>query len=297
MMEGMQSHMLALWIVVALIAITFLVLLVFFRRTARAEELRLDARSSIVSASHASMNHSPNTRDTLFVLPDISGYTRFMSLNRFAMGHAQYIIFELLNAIIEAASSELELLKLEGDAALLIADVSTIVPDAMGHTIVNIFHNFDRTKQHLATSNVCLCAACRHIVDLDIKIFIHRGQAAHFQFRGMNDVFGTEPIVIHRMMKNRVSTRRYIMITSAAQSRVVLPVAGQIKTTTLNLEGLDAVSASVLEIPHPLPAQEEEKASAQGPGYWRDLLAKLSQNVSSIRISLFGEQQLQGDQK
>ena len=149
MMEGMHGHMLALCAVVALIAISSLALFVFFRRPARPEELRLDARpvSAISSNAQTVRPQQSNTRDTLFVLPDISGNTRFISLNRFAMGHAQYIIF--LNAIIEATADKLELLKLEGDAALFVADANTIEPQAMGRTIVDIFHNFDREKNIL----------------------------------------------------------------------------------------------------------------------------------------------------
>ena len=151
MMDGMHGHMLALWAVVALIAVSSLALFVFFRRPARPEELQLNARPVSVIGSEVknALPQQSNTRDTLFVLPDISGYTRFISLNRFAMGHAQYIVFELLNAIIEATADKLELLKLEGDAALFVADANTIEPQAMGRTIVDIFHNFDREKNIL----------------------------------------------------------------------------------------------------------------------------------------------------
>ena len=145
--------------------------------------------------------------------------------------------------------------------------------------------------------NFCRCAACRHIWDLDIKIFVHRGEAVHFRFRGTNDVFGSEPIVLHRMMKNQVSSRRYVMITSAAAARIALPIDGQVTTTMLDVEGLDKISASVWEIPYFLSSKDEAKTIVSTPGYWGDLLGKLSNNVSSIWTKRAEIQELRGDEQ
>lgn len=146
-------------------------------------------------------------------------------------------------------------------------------------------------------SNFCRCAACRHIGDLDIKIFVHRGEAVHFRFRGTNDVFGTEPIVLHRMMKNQVSSRRYVLITSAAAARIALPIDGQVTTTMLDVEGLDKISASVMDIPYSFPSGGDPKAVLSNSGYWSDLLGKLSHNVSTIWTNHAGTQKLRGDEQ
>jgi D-serine deaminase-like pyridoxal phosphate-dependent protein len=63
---------------------------------------------------------SVETVNALLVIADIGGYTRFMSLHRTSLAHAQENTLLLLDAIIDAAP-DLELSGLEGDAAFLYA--------------------------------------------------------------------------------------------------------------------------------------------------------------------------------
>ena len=57
----------------------------------------------------------------VIVLADISGYTRFIKLHGLALVHAESVITELLESIIEHASYPLTLNKLQGDAVLFYA--------------------------------------------------------------------------------------------------------------------------------------------------------------------------------
>src|SRR3972149_632442 len=57
------------------------------------------------------------------VLADIGGYTRFIRLHKTTLLHAEEIISQLLETIIARASFPLTLNKLEGDAALLYAEM------------------------------------------------------------------------------------------------------------------------------------------------------------------------------
>ena len=189
-------------------------------------------------------------RDTIFILPDISGFTRYVSTNQDSTDHSQYIIFELLNAIINAAGEPLNLSKIEGDAALFILDKNAVAPHLLGKKVMNMFQAFDRRKARLKQSNSCQCSACKNLDVLDIKIFIHRGKAAHFQFRGSTDVFGSEAIVLYRMIKNQVNFNRYVMITEAASESIILPITSHSKSTSFPVENCGMVSASVQHIPH-----------------------------------------------
>ena len=55
------------------------------------------------------------------ILADISGYTRFVKIHRASILHAEEIVTELMEAVIDAAGPPLILNKLEGDAAFLYA--------------------------------------------------------------------------------------------------------------------------------------------------------------------------------
>jgi hypothetical protein len=55
------------------------------------------------------------------VLADISGYTRFVTLHGASVLHAEEIITNLMEAVLDATAAPLVLNKLEGDAAFLYA--------------------------------------------------------------------------------------------------------------------------------------------------------------------------------
>ena len=57
----------------------------------------------------------------VLVLADISGYTRFMKIHTMSLLHAETIITELLEAVLDHAEFPLTLSKLEGDAAFMYA--------------------------------------------------------------------------------------------------------------------------------------------------------------------------------
>jgi hypothetical protein len=52
----------------------------------------------------------------LLLIADIGGYTRYMSLHRVGLAHAQANVARLLEAVIDAAPSGLEVVEIEGDA-------------------------------------------------------------------------------------------------------------------------------------------------------------------------------------
>ena len=60
-----------------------------------------------------------STMRAFLLIADIGGYTRFMKVHRINLAHAQYVVAQLLEAVIDGAT-ELELSKLEGDAAFFV---------------------------------------------------------------------------------------------------------------------------------------------------------------------------------
>jgi hypothetical protein len=56
---------------------------------------------------------------TFMLIADIAGYTRFVKSHRASLAHAQEIVAQLLEAVIDARSPPLTLAKLEGDAAFV----------------------------------------------------------------------------------------------------------------------------------------------------------------------------------
>ncbi len=225
------------------------------------------------------------TVDTVFVLPDISRYTRFMTGSQFSVGHAQHVVFSLLNAMLEAAHGRLELSKLEGDAALFFADANKYSPEELGQVVVDIFEAFFRERRRLLDSNICPCRACCHIEDLDLKIFVHRGNASRFRFRGSVDHFGADVIVIHRLMKNSVNHHRYVMITDAAATSIAFPLNGQKRHFEEDVEHVGSIGATTIKLSDEL-ADSLAHVEVETPRtVWMltaDTLSKIQMNLKSI---------------
>ncbi|MBS1248899.1 MAG: hypothetical protein MAG431_00469 [Chloroflexi bacterium] len=86
----------------------------------------------------------------ILVIADITGYTDFIKANKTSVLHAEEIISELVEAVIENADYPLELNKLEGDAVLMYADARGNWIEA-GQEVVNV---------HPPHLNPCQGTAC-----------------------------------------------------------------------------------------------------------------------------------------
>ena len=295
MMQGVQFHMVFIWAVIAVFSVLIIAMLVFFARRAPSDNLLVSDMASGVhglimpssdGASSATVSRSAPAHETIFILPDISHYTRFMAGNQFAFAHAQHIVFSLINAMIEAATKTVELSKLEGDAALFFFDAHRYPGTVIGQTVMDIFRAFFTKRKRMIESNICPCGACRHIDDLDLKIFVHRGRAARFKFRGSVDHFGTDVIILHRMMKNGVGGHRYVMVTDAAADCISLP--GDFETFQIeeDIEHIGSLRASVFEIDDAMAAELSDLDPTQRSSVVTETRRKLRENIRSIQTAL-----------
>jgi len=179
------------------------------------------------------------TVDALLVIADIGGYTRFMTLHRTSLAHAQENTSKLLDAIIDAAP-DLELSGLEGDAAFLYATR----PSADGITrslagLASAMHRaFHDEQQRLEVLRVCWCDGCKQTGKLTVKVVAHFGEAVVSTTRGRSTLAGVDVILLHRMLKNSVPISEYVLMTDAVLERVGAPIAGLTSPIDEELEGL-----------------------------------------------------------
>ncbi|MEQ9125728.1 MAG: DUF2652 domain-containing protein, partial [Alphaproteobacteria bacterium] len=131
---------------------------------------------------------------------------------------------------------------------------------------------------------ICACRACQSIGDLDLKIFVHRGRASRFEFRGSIDHFGVDMIVLHRLMKNGVHTDRYIMATEAARPCVAFPAELPSARIEEELRGYGKIAATVFTLEDAFAASLTKQASAvPATSRWKDLCLKARANLASLR--------------
>ncbi len=62
----------------------------------------------------------------------------------------------------------------------------------------------------------CDCAACRSVGSLDLKIVVHYGRFLRHEVGGRSQAAGPDVILTHRLLKNDVAGRAYLLLTEAA---------------------------------------------------------------------------------
>jgi hypothetical protein len=153
------------------------------------------------------------------VIVDISGYTDFIVNRTISLVHAEEIVSELLDALAERSQHPLILNKFEGDAALLYAesgdDRGAAAADVVSQ-LGSMFDAFADRRQRIADARVgCNCDACTNVTTLRLKAFMHCGEIAIKQLRGFEELAGEDVILLHRLLKNEVVEREYVLLTAA----------------------------------------------------------------------------------
>ena len=245
-----------------------------------------------VTAAHGNTSSQSEERDTFMVIPDISGYTKFISMNRFSAGHAQYVVSQLLDAIIEAAQPPLTATRVEGDAvvfyAVSVRNKSTegTSGDEIGQAILDLVEAYYRRRAELIAGNGCPCDACNRIEGLDLKVVVHRGPIMHYLLKGLEDLGGFAVIATHRLLKNSLGKDRYVLVTQAAGEDIRLPLP---LVQSGHRESYDGVGEIVCDVYEFEPdAQAMNRASGDGirmTTKTRDIIAKLGKNAQALRRS------------
>jgi hypothetical protein len=156
------------------------------------------------------------------VIVDISGYTAFITERTISLLHAEQIITDLIDAVIDQARHPLVLNKLEGDAALLYGECAPGDTEAARDVFAQVKAFFpafaDRLKQQREARAHCVCDACTRIEHLALKAFVHCGELAIKQVRQFEELAGESVILVHRLLKNQVPSREYVLMTEDARA-------------------------------------------------------------------------------
>jgi len=175
------------------------------------------------------MRKPPRITDAVLLIVDISGYTRFVQQRPVSLEHAEAIVTELMESIIDRAGSPLVVNKLEGDAALLYVETEgarrEAVRDVLGQVAI-FFEAFAGSLRRIkAARSHCSCEACANIESLQLKAFLDVGEIVVKQVRQFEEIAGEAVIRVHRMTKNSLPCHEYVLMTAAvvAAGRDVVP--------------------------------------------------------------------------
>jgi hypothetical protein len=185
------------------------------------------------------------------VLADISGYTKFVKMHTMSLLHAEMIITELLEAVIDQAKYPLTLIELEGDAAFLCAELGDNEQEAAQdilRQVIEFFGVFTEKEKHIISCDSCMCEACRNIEKLKLKAIVHCGEVAVNQIRQFERLAGEDVILVHRLLKNSVPAKEYIMMTDA-----FFELSGGItgETPEMRWENVDGIGSTKVQVYYP----------------------------------------------
>ena len=151
-----------------------------------------------------------DNRGLLFI-PDISGFTRFVSQTE--IEHSRYIIQELLEALINANHTGLQISEIEGDAILFYKFGEPPALQELYQQVEDMFCAFHRCLIAYDRRKYCQCAACSAAIELTLKVITHYGEFTGYQVQQFNKLIGKDVIVAHQLLKNDISQHEYWLVT------------------------------------------------------------------------------------
>ena len=148
----------------------------------------------------------------LLFIPDISGFTRFV--NEVEIDHSRFIIQQLLEELIKANDSGLQISEIEGDAILFYKYGDPGDLASLYKQVEKMFRGFHQYLIAYDNRKICQCIACISAVNLSLKIISHYGEFTSLSVQNFNKLIGKDVIVAHQLLKNDIAQHEYWLVTN-----------------------------------------------------------------------------------
>lgn len=149
------------------------------------------------------------------VLADISGYTAFVADTE--LEHSREILNELLETLVRCLGGSLQIGQIEGDA---IFALGPDLPDDPGAWLEDCFVRFHRHLNAIKRVSTCPCRACANVGILTLKFVCHYGEYLPQSFLGKETFVGHAVNQVHRLLKNKLPSREYVLVTNETLHRL-----------------------------------------------------------------------------
>lgn len=196
------------------------------------------------------------------VAANISGYEEFLA--QAELEHAQSIVNDLLNTLIDDIRHPLIFSKLEGNSIFLYSPEGSLVKGQnLLEVIENLYCTFARTLETMSRNTVCPCQACRLMSGLDLKFIMHFGTFSPTEIYGHHDLMGPDIMILRELFKSPISdaavNNGYAFITTACTDAMRLNrLTDRTKTYSATLENLGEVKGFVHDL-HSVWKRERER--------------------------------------
>lgn len=158
------------------------------------------------------------------LIGDISGYTAYLAGTE--LEHAQDVLADLLETIIDGLQPVMRVAELEGDAVFAYALDTELQASMLFDTIDQTYFGFRSRVRDIAQATMCECGACRLIPSLDLKFVAHHGRFVRQRVGGGEKPAGREVVLVHRLLKNAVQQATgwtaYALLTEACTEALAI---------------------------------------------------------------------------
>lgn len=143
-------------------------------------------------------------RKGLVFIPDISGFTELVRSTDVVTG--RMIVRELLGTLLRHNTLGMKVAEIEGDAVFFFKWKAIPSPDALYAQFEKMKTAFDKKVQELQFRfNIP--------ITLHLKAIAHYGEMAAYKLGGFTKIYGEVVVEAHRLLKNNVPGRSYLLIT------------------------------------------------------------------------------------
>jgi len=190
-----------------------------------------------------------NIEHGYLILADISGYNAYVSGTEF--DHAQEIIHDLLEFLVQRLRPILTLVQIEGDAVFAYTPENRILRgETFFELIEDTYAAFKNQLTSVKRHHTCGCAACQNVNALDLKFFVHYGEYIEQSIDDHHGLLGFAPMFVRkREWKEPVAVTTgwhgYALFTADSLSKLDIEPGGvkavgladlPVKTFGLNLQ-------------------------------------------------------------
>lgn len=186
------------------------------------------------------------------VIADITGYTRFLTGSE--LDHAEGVLSDLFEIIVDRLRAPLRLSNVEGDAFLAFADDDAILsPGQVVDCLEALYFGFRDRLTSILDNTTCQCRACSNAGKLDLKFVVHHGEYVVQRIAGREELTGADVILAHRLLKNdvveRTGVQSYALFTAAAVDALDLDeLRSDTRAYAASLDEFGRVGCAILDV-------------------------------------------------
>ncbi|MBI4894930.1 MAG: DUF2652 domain-containing protein [Candidatus Aenigmarchaeota archaeon] len=151
------------------------------------------------------------------LLADISGYTRLVT--SLSLEHSRSVVNMIFKKMYAATVKDYDVKEIEGDAifALSVQKDKQKLFNASLKQVEKYADAFYSVRNELTKNPPeCKCEFCAHVDKMSIKFIVHYGEYTVDQIGPIKSVVGKDIVLAHRLLKNSVKSKSYILVTEDA---------------------------------------------------------------------------------